>query len=95
VESSFGPITKDLIVSLVADSCFIQEIYEKNSEEIKVLRNYRDNVLNKTPEGQELIKLYYQWSPTIVEAMEEYEEFKKEVKEMIDGILLLIKEEVE
>ena len=53
------------------------------------------DVLNKTSEGQELIKLYYEWSPAIVKAMEEDEEFKEEVKEMIDGVLELIKIEAE
>jgi len=43
------------------------------------------------PVGQEIIKLYYQWSPVIVRAMEEDEEFKAEVKEMIDGVLPLIR----
>ena len=38
--------------------------------------------------------IYYQWSPVIVKAMEEDEEFREEVKEMIDGILSLIREEV-
>jgi len=51
--------------------------------------------LNQTKEGEELIKLYYQWSPVIVKAMEEDEEFKKEVKAMIDGVLPLIREEIE
>ncbi len=51
--------------------------------------------MSKTPEGQELIKLYYQWSPAIVRAMEEDGGFKTEVKEMIDGVLPLIKEEAE
>ena len=41
--------------------------------------------------GKELIKLYYKWSPVIVVAIENDEEFKKEVKDMIDDILLLIK----
>jgi len=31
-----------------------------------------------------------QWSPAIVKAMEEDEEFKEEVKEIIDGALMLI-----
>jgi len=39
--------------------------------------------------------LYYERSPAIVEMMNEDEEFKQEVKEMIDGILPLIREEVE
>jgi len=59
------------------------------------MRNFRDNILSKTPEGRELIKLYYQWSPAIVKAMEEDEEFKGDVKEMIDGVLPLIEGEVE
>ena len=59
------------------------------------MRNFRDNVLSQIPEGKELIKLYYQWSPFIVRAMEADEEFKEEIKEMIDGILPLIREKVE
>ena len=54
------------------------------------MRNYRDNVLSATPEGQEIIDLYYQWSPVIVRAMEADEDFKGEVKALIDGILPLI-----
>jgi hypothetical protein len=52
-------------------------------------------VLARTPEGRELIRLYYQWSPAIVKGMEEDEEFKEEVREMVDGILELIGGEVE
>jgi len=44
-------------------------------------------------EGQEIIRLYYQLSPTIVKAMEEDEGFKEEAKEMIDGVLEMIGEE--
>jgi hypothetical protein len=46
--------------------------------------------LSQTPEGQEIIKLYYELSPVIVEMMNE--EFKAQVKEMIDGVLELIGE---
>ncbi len=59
------------------------------------MRNFRDNVLSTTTEGQEIIKLYYEWSPAIVKGMEEDEEFKEEVREMVDGILELIGGEVE
>jgi hypothetical protein len=48
--------------------------------------------MSQTPEGQELIKLYYQWSPTVVKAMEEDEGFREEVKEMIDEILGVIQD---
>ena len=51
----------------------------------------RDEILSQTPVGQEIIELYYHCSPTIVKVMEEDEEFKEEVKEMIDGVLGLIR----
>ena len=46
----------------------------------------------QTPEGREIIKLHYQLSPVIVTAMEKDEEFKEEMKEMIDGVLGLVVE---
>jgi hypothetical protein len=52
-------------------------------------------VLHKTAEGQAIIRLYYQWSPVIVKAMEGDEEFKEEVKALIDGVLGLVGGEME
>ena len=62
------------------------------SRQIEFLRYFRDTILNKSPAGKEIITLYYQWSPVIVKAMEEDEDFKEDVKEMADGILELIGE---
>jgi len=75
--------------------CPSEEIYGEHSEKAELLRYFHDNVLSQTPEGQELIRLYYKWSAMIVTAMEGNEEFKKEVEEMINEILLLIEGEVE
>ena len=72
--------------------CLIENVYGEDSEKVKLLRYYRDNILSKTPEGRELIKLYYLWSPSIVKVIEENEEFKEEVKQMIDGVLPMIGE---
>ena len=72
------------------DPCCIEEIYGEESEEAELLRYFRDRVLNQTPEGRELIRLYYQWSPVIVKAMETDEEFKHEIKELVDEVLPLI-----
>lgn len=77
------------------DKCLLLRIYSADSEEIKFLRNVRDTVLNHTNTGKELIRLYDVWSPLIIKAMEDDEVFKGDVKEMIDEILLLIKEEIE
>ena len=68
--------------------CPAEVIYQEYPEELDQLRSLRDNVLSKTPEGQEVIRVYYEWSPLIVKAAEEDEEFKKELKVIVDEILL-------
>ena len=59
-----------------------------------MLRHFRDTVLSKTSEGQELIRLYYTWSPVIVQAIQEDEESKEDIKQMIDGVLPMIGREL-
>jgi hypothetical protein len=63
---------------------------EGRENELYILRRFRDEVLNKSPMGQEIIRLYYEWGPALVEAMEEDEEFKKEVKAAISKALIFI-----
>jgi len=75
--------------------CPTETIYGEYSPEAEILRGYRDNILSKTSEGQEIIRLYYEWSPVIVKAMGEDEEFKEEVEKIIDGFLLLVGKLVE
>ena len=70
--------------------CLAENIYGENEAKTVIIRWFRDTVLSKTPEGQQIIRLYYQWSPIIVKAMENDEEFKSELKEIIDGVLGLI-----
>ncbi|MBW1854036.1 MAG: hypothetical protein JRJ00_05050 [Deltaproteobacteria bacterium] len=73
--------------------CPALALYGNSSKETELLRNYRDEVLSKTFEGQELIKLYYKWSPAIVKAMAEDNALKDEVRIVIDGVLMLLVEE--
>jgi hypothetical protein len=75
--------------------CPVISIYGNHSEETEILRCFRDNVLSRTQEGQQLIQLYYQWSPVIGKAMEEDEEFKAAVKGMIDFVLPVIEKPLE
>jgi hypothetical protein len=79
----------------IEQPCIMEEIFGDDSKETKILRGFRDNVLNNTPEGQQIIKMYYQWTPVIIEAMEKDEEFKEEVKEIIDAVLPIIRGQVE
>ena len=90
VIQSLASDLEDMNFEATKTRCLAQSIYGADSEEVQVLRYFRDNVLSKSPEGKELIKLYYQWSPIIVMAMEADEEFKQEVKEMVDEVLGVI-----
>jgi hypothetical protein len=75
--------------------CPSEVIYGEYSKETELLRYLRDNVLSATPEGREIVRLYYRLSPVIVKVMREDEEFKEEVKAVVDGILQLTKKEIE
>jgi len=75
--------------------CGLRVLFGSDDPRLYTLRRFRDEVLIQNSIGQEIIELYYEWSPVIVKAIEADEEFKEEVKEIIDGILLLIGEEVE
>ncbi len=77
-------------MSSVAPLCPTEVIYGEDSEEVKLLRVLRDEVLSKTPEGREVIKQYYNFSPLLVEAMKGDEEFKNEVEDIIDEVLTQI-----
>jgi hypothetical protein len=51
--------------------------------------------LSQIPEGQEIIRLYYNWSPVIVMMIEEDDEFQSWVKAMIEGVVELMRGNVE
>jgi len=72
--------------------CLIEQVYGRYADEAAILRYFRDSVLKPTPEGLELINFYYKWSPVIVKAMEADEEFRDEVKGILDAMLPSIKE---
>ena len=80
----------------IPDECPITFALGRNSRQndLNTLRRFRDEVLSKCHEGRQLIELYYKWSPIVVKTMEEDEEFKGNVKEMIEGILPLLQETV-
>ena len=75
--------------------CAAEAIYGENAEETELLRKYRDNVLSKTPEGQEIIKTYYKFSPTVTELLEQRPLLKNRAKAFIDSMLPKIRKKVE
>jgi hypothetical protein len=81
--------TAPATTSVPDSTCPSKEIYGEGSLEVTLLRAVRDTVLSQTPEGREIIKLYYQWSPVITMALRNDKAFKAEMKELLDGILSL------
>jgi rhodanese-related sulfurtransferase len=75
--------------------CAVEKIYGEYAEETELLRCFRDSILSKTPEGYQLIRLYYEWSPAIVRVLTENRKFMEDVKEIIDDILPLIEREIQ
>jgi predicted alpha/beta-hydrolase family hydrolase len=81
----------DQFVERTLPSCPIVAIYGEDSDEVALLRRFRDNSLTSTAQGQELIELYYRWSPLILRSILEDGALKKDLKEMVDGVLPLVR----
>ena len=77
-----------------ADVCPMTFALGRDSNDLNTLRKFRDEMLSKTPIGQEIIRLYYQLSPAIVSAMVTDKAFKKEIKETIDEVLPILRKAV-
>jgi len=75
--------------------CAAESIYGENAEETELLREYRDNVLSKTPDGQEFIKNYYKFSPSVTKLLEQRPLLKNRAKALIDSMLPGIKKKVD
>ena len=80
----------EMVVGNRCDRCPVLRILGEDSPEVQLLRDFRDDILAQTPEGREIIKLYYALGPAIVTAMDEDEAFASEVRELIEGVLVLI-----
>lgn len=70
--------------------CAFAEIYGEHSHEVRFLRDFRDNVLAKSPEGRLLIEQYYRWSPELVIAMREDDELREQLEDLSNSILPLL-----
>jgi len=88
---SQSPVT----TTTTTQPCAAEAIYGEKSEQTELLREYRDNILSKTTEGQELIKTYYKFSPTITKLLEQRPLLKNRAKAFIDSMLPGIRRKVE
>ena len=70
----------------------MEALYGDAPETIDLLRRLRDEVLRTTPEGQALIGLYYGLSPVLFRAAEEDGEYREQMKQTIDTIVLILRQ---
>jgi hypothetical protein len=89
-DCSVNPIYCEASCITEGAPCAIFLALNNDEKNIDTLRRFRDEVLSTTPFGQEYIRLYYEWSPVIVQAMEEDEAFRQEVQELIEQLLPMI-----
>lgn len=75
----------------VKTSCAMVSMYGEDSDEVRLLRAFRDEVLSRTKDGQELIKIYYQLSPLIVNLIKEDSKLRSEIENMVNEALSLIR----
>ena len=73
----------------------MEAIYGESSEKTQFFRWVREKILSKTPEGRKIMELYYTWSPVIVKMMEEDEDLKGKVHQILDDIVSLSEGDVE
>jgi hypothetical protein len=71
--------------------CPLVALYGEGSDEVQLLRRFRDTILTSTTQGQELIELYYTWSPLILRSISEDGALKKDLKETVDAVLPLVR----
>ncbi len=67
--------------------CLMETIYGEDSEEVAILRCVRDTMLRGNPEGREVVKLYYAWSPFLIRMIENDQVLQGEFKDMLDVFL--------
>jgi len=73
------------------DLCFMVKLFGEGSAQVAFLRSFRDNLLSRTPEGRQIIELYYRWSPALAKAINEDEELRGEVREVVEEALLIMR----
>jgi rhodanese-related sulfurtransferase len=74
------------------NQCPAEAVYGENSEQVLLLRDFRDSVLHQTAEGRKAITLYYAFSPMLVNMMTQDDGFKGRLRAAIDRVLPELKE---
>jgi len=75
----------------MVNQCPMEALYGEDSEEVKLLRAFRDNVLSKSQKGKQIMKLYYALSPAIAQWLEKNRDVQEKLKNTIDRMQPVIR----
>jgi hypothetical protein len=64
-----------------------------NHPQVMILRQFRDNVLDKSSFGKWFIKMYYRYSPELVEKLKDKRLINKIIKEILNLFIQIVKNE--
>jgi hypothetical protein len=59
--------------------------------QVLILRNFRDNILNKSASGRLFIKIYYKYSPRLVEILKNHRTINTIIRKTLDQFIKLIR----
>jgi hypothetical protein len=66
------------------------KVYGESSAQAALLRQFRDGVLMKSPEGRAIIELYYRWSHLIAQALREDDQLREEIRVLVGDMIDVI-----
>lgn len=90
VSALLSPYSQQIVkLKPVEELCPAEMIYGEDSPEVAFLRDFRDTILGKTPEGRQVIQLYYDLSPAMALAMQDDVDLASEIKAIADSLLRL------
>jgi sugar lactone lactonase YvrE len=67
--------------------CPVVILYGDQASETNNLRVFRDEILGTTPEGRQLVDLYYRLSPFLAQALKDDEELKNDLRVLLDSLI--------
>ena len=79
--------------NLVSEGCYIATMAycDYNHPQVLVLREFRDLYLDKRGWGKQFIKIYYKYSPRLVEKLKDYTLINKIIRKSLDCFIFCIK----
>ena len=84
------PVTDPALTNPGQNKCLASKLLGKHDNRLNTLRRFRDEVLVKSSIGKQLVKIYYEKSTTVIEALESHEFCRKIAAALLGKIIPVI-----